>query len=93
MSRSCLEKELCCSGNYINAVVHKYAGMCLYEYGMTFTIRKTARLLKETVQPIAAIETQLEFLNRKKYGVTPGEYRKHQEVLKEHGAVCVTAAT
>lgn len=89
MSRSALEKALCYSGNYINSVVQKYAGMCLYEYGLTFTLRKAARLLKETGQPISAIETQLGFTNRthfykifkKKYGVTPGEYRKNHKLV------------
>lgn len=83
MSRSDLEKALCYSGNYINTVVNKYAGMCLYDYGLTFTLKKAALLLADTDKSISAIETQLGFSNRthfykifrKKYGVTPGEYR------------------
>lgn len=84
MSRADLEKALCYSGNYINTVVHKYSGMCLYDYGMTFTLKKAAWLLEETKKPVSAIEIQLGFTNRthfykmfkNRYGVTPGEYRR-----------------
>ena len=80
MSRADLEKALCYSGNYINTVVHKYSGMCLYDYGMTFTLKKAAWLLEETKKPVSAIEIQLGFTNRthfykmfkNRYGVTPG---------------------
>lgn len=91
MSRSDLEKSLCYSGNYINAIVNKYAGMCLYDYGLTFTMKKAAYLLAETEIPIAAIETKLGFTNRthfykifkKKYDMTPGTYRKQVKQKKE----------
>lgn len=86
MSRSDLEKALCYSGNYINTIVNKYTGMCLYDYGLTFTLKKAAHLLTETNLPVSAIEAQLGLTNRthfyrlfrKKYGVTPGEYRKSE---------------
>lgn len=91
MSRAELEKALCYSGNYINAIVNKYAGMCLYDYGLTFTLKKAAYLLMETGMPIASIEMKLGFTNRthfykifkKKYGVTPGQYRKQEKNEKE----------
>ncbi len=87
MSRSDLEKSLCYSGNYINAIVNKYTGMCLYDYGLTFTMKKAAHLLAETKNSISAIEAQLGLTNRthfyklfrKKYGMTPGEYRKEMQ--------------
>lgn len=87
MSRSDLEKALCYSGNYMNTIVNKYTGMCLYDYGLTFTMKKAAHLLAETKLSISAIEAQLGLTNRthfyklfrKKYGVTPGEYRKEMQ--------------
>ncbi len=86
MSRADLEKALCYSGNYMNTIVNKYTGMCLYDYGLTFTMKKAAHLLTKTSLPISAIEAQLGLTNRthfyrlfrKKYGVTPGEYRKSE---------------
>ncbi len=85
MSRSDLEKALCYSGNYMNTVVQKYTGMCLYEYGMSFTLKKAARLLGETGIAVSEVEKQLGFTNRthfykffkEKYGVTPGMYKKN----------------
>ena len=84
MSRSDLEKALCYSGNYMNTIVNKYTGMCLYDYGLTFTMKKAAHLLAETDLTISSIETRLGLTNRthfyrlfrERYGVTPGEYRK-----------------
>lgn len=87
MSRSALEKTLCYSGNYMNTIVNKYTGMCLYDYGLTFTMKKAAHLLAETDLTISAIETRLGLTNRthfyklfrERYGVTPGEYRKRKK--------------
>ena len=84
MSRLALEKALCYSGNYINTIVKKYTGMCLYDYGLSFTLKNAASLLTETDIPISSISAQLGFTNRthfykdfrEKYGVSPGEYRK-----------------
>ncbi len=86
MSRSDLESALCYSGNYMNTIVNKYTGMNLHDYGLTFKLKKAASLLADTDKSISAIETQLGFTNRthfykmfrKKYGVTPGEYRSQQ---------------
>ncbi len=85
MSRAALEDTLCYSGNYMNTIVHKYTGMSLHDYGLTFALKKAASLLADTDKSISAIEIQLGFTNRthfykifrKKYGVTPGEYRKN----------------
>lgn len=84
MSRLTLEKALCYSGNYINTIVKKYTGMCLYDYGLSFTLKTAASLLTETDFSISSIAVQLGFTNRThfykvfkaKYGVSPGEYRK-----------------
>lgn len=87
MSRSALEHTLHYSGNYLNAIVHKYTGMNLHDYGLTFTMKKAASLLTDTDKSISAIETQLGFTNRthfykmfkNKYGVTPGKYRSQMK--------------
>ena len=67
-----------------NTIVHKYTGMCLYDYGMTFTLKKAEHLLSDTTASISSIALQLGFNNRthfykifkKKNGIPPGEYRK-----------------
>lgn len=84
MSRLALEKALCYSGNYINTIVKKYTGMCLYDYGLSFTLKNAASLLTETDISISSISAQLGFTNRThfykvfkaKYNISPGEYRK-----------------
>lgn len=84
MSRSELEESLCYSGNYINTIVKKYTGMCLYDYGLTFVMKKAEHLLTETTNSISSIAFQLGFNNRthfykifkKHYGVTPLQYRE-----------------
>ncbi|MCD7737848.1 MAG: AraC family transcriptional regulator [Lachnospiraceae bacterium] len=87
ISRSGMEQLLHYSGDYLNRIVNKYTGMSLFEYGMTFCLKKAARYLTETNEPISEIAARLHFSNRthfyslfkEKYGVTPKEYRKmHQ---------------
>lgn len=84
MTRGELERRLNYSGDYLNRIVNKYAGMCLYDYGMTFCLKKAAKYLEETDEPISAIAVRLQFSNRThfytlfkaEYGMTPKEYRK-----------------
>ncbi|MBO5033628.1 MAG: helix-turn-helix domain-containing protein [Lachnospiraceae bacterium] len=84
MSRAEFEKLLNYSGDYLNRIVNKYTGMCLYDYGMTFCLKKAAKYLKETDESISTIAAKLRFTNRThfysmfkaKYGVTPKEYRQ-----------------
>lgn len=84
MSRSEFEKLLNYSGDYLNRIVNKYTGMCLYDYGMTFCLKKAAKYLTETKDSIGTIAAKLQFTNRthfyslfkQKYGVTPKEYRQ-----------------
>lgn len=90
MTRSELEKALNYSGNYLNAVVNRYAGMCLFDYGTTFCLKKAQQLLAATDEPVSAIAAELHFTNRthfynlfkEKYGMTPGEYRR--KIRKEN---------
>ena len=84
LTRSGLADLLNYSGNYINTVVKRYSGMCLYDYSLTFSLKKAAESLRNSNRPVSSIAAELNFSNRthfynlfkKKYGVTPGEYRK-----------------
>jgi AraC-like DNA-binding protein len=87
MSRGDLEQQLNYSGDYLNRIVNKYSGMCLFDYGMNFCLKKAAQYLTETTESISTIAVKLQFSNRthfynlfrEKYGVTPKEYRQmHQ---------------
>lgn len=84
MSRSDLEQALSYSSDYLNRIVNKYAGMCLFDYAMTFRLKKAARYLIESKDSISTIAARLHFSNRthfytlfrETYGVTPKEYRR-----------------
>lgn len=83
ISRAEFESLLNYSGDYLNRIVNKYTGMCLYDFGMTFCLKKAAKLLTETNESISTIAEKLHFTNRThfynlfkaKYGVTPKKYR------------------
>lgn len=83
MSRSELEKALNYSGNYLNTIVKAYTGMNLFDYGMTFCMKKAAQLLTETELSVTAIAETLKFSNqghfyklfKQTYGMLPKEYR------------------
>ncbi len=83
VSRSELEEMFHYSGTHLNRIINKYTGMCLYDYGISFALKKAAMRLKETNDSIQTIAADLQFTNRthfyqlfkNKYGVTPREYR------------------
>lgn len=72
------------SGTHINRIVQKYSGMNLFDYSMTFCMKRAAALLTETDKPISDIMQELEFTNashfyqifKAHYGMTPMKYRK-----------------
>ena len=84
LTRTELSRLLNYSGNYINTVVKRYTGMCLFDYSLTFSLKKAADMLRNSEESISDIAARLNFTNRthfyalfkNKYGVTPGEYRK-----------------
>lgn len=84
LPRSELARLLNYNGSYLNSIVQRRTGLCLFDYGMTFCFQKAEHLLRETDLPVSEIALQLKFTNRthfynlfrKKYGVTPQEWRK-----------------
>lgn len=84
MTRAEMEQCLHYSGDYLNRIVNKFTGMCLFDYGMTFCMKKAAQYLTGTDESVSAIAARLRFTNRTHfytlfkhmYGVTPREYRK-----------------
>lgn len=84
MSRSALEKEFHYSGDYLNKIVKKYTGMTIYDYGITFCMKKATELLLHSDLPTTEIALSLGFNNRTQFykvfrntfSVTPSEYRK-----------------
>lgn len=83
ITRSELEQALNYSGNYINTIVKKYTGLCLFDYGMTFSMKKAAHLLTSSSYSIMEIMEKLKFTNtthfykcfKKQYHMTPKQYR------------------
>lgn len=87
LSRNDLSKFFNYSGNYINKIVKKYSGLCLYDYGTTFCMAEAKKMLADTDLSIVQIMETLGFTNsthfyelfKKQYGQTPGEYRKQKK--------------
>ena len=83
LSRRELSDLLNYSGDYLNRISKKYTGMTLYEYGMTFCLRKAEYYLLKTDYSISQIVSLLGFTNRthfysifhNKYNMTPKDYR------------------
>lgn len=83
ITRSELEQILNYSGNYINTIVRKYTGLCLFDYGQTFCMKKAAELLSTSTLSILEIMEKLNFSNtthfykcfKKQYQMTPKQYR------------------
>jgi len=83
MTRAELEHALSYSGNYINTIVKKYTGLCLFDYSMTFCMKKAAHLLTATPASIVEVMEELNFTNtthfykcfKKQYHMTPKQYR------------------
>ena len=89
MSRSELENALNYSGNYLNTIVKTYTGLNLFDYGMTFCMKKAAQLLSETNLSVTSIAEMLKFTNqghfyrifKETYGMLPKEYRKEHKTV------------
>ena len=84
ITRQELATTLHYSGVYLNNIVKKYTGLSIYDYGMTFCMKKAAELLVCNNLSISEIATSLNFSNRthfykifeKNYHMSPYEYRK-----------------
>lgn len=87
LPRSELARLLNYNGSYLNSIVQRRTGLCLFDYGMTFCFQKAERLLRETTLSVSEIALQLKFTNRthfyelfrQKYGMTPQQLRKIQK--------------
>lgn len=83
ITRDELSIQLNYSGDYINRIVHKFTGLCLFDYCMTFCMKKAAEELLHSSKTINQIAYELNFSNKthfyklfkEKYGVTPKEFR------------------
>ncbi len=90
-TRSELEAKLNYSGDYINKIVKKYSGLSIFNFGMTFCMRKAAEMLLNRSQSVAEIAVELGFKNKahfykifnQTYGMTPNEYRTAWAKTKE----------
>ena len=83
VSRSELETMLNYSGDYLNRIVKKYSGMPLFDFGMTFCLKKPEYYLENSGDSVAEIAARCGFTNkthfykwfRKLFGTTPTAYR------------------
>lgn len=83
IARHELEKILNYSGNYLNSITQKYAGMCIFDYGMKYCMKQASELLINTNLSISEIMDTLNFSNtthfykcfKKEFSVTPKQYR------------------
>jgi AraC-like DNA-binding protein/mannose-6-phosphate isomerase-like protein (cupin superfamily) len=87
VTRKELENNLHYSGNYINRIIKKYAGVSLQEFNKNIYMKEAERLLRSTDMSISEIVRLLGFENRTHfykmfqgiYGATPAEYRLIQQ--------------
>ncbi len=93
VTRNELAHQLNYSGDYINRIVNKFTGLCLFDYSMNFCMKKAADELVHSEKTIGEIANGLHFSNRthfyklfkEKYGVTPKEFRTaNMERLPPH---------
>lgn len=83
ISREELARQLNYSGDYVNRIVKKFTGLCLFDYSMNFCMKKAADQLIHSSKSISEIASELHFSNRTyfyrlfrdTYGMTPKEYR------------------
>ncbi len=84
------EESLHYSGDYLNKIVKKFTGLNIFDYGMTFCMKKAALLLLDSQMTTSEVALSLGFSNRthfykifhKTYNMTPVQYRKaHKATL------------
>ncbi|WP_049945147.1 AraC family transcriptional regulator [Butyrivibrio sp. AC2005] len=93
ISRSQLAEKMSYSGSYLNEICKKYSGLSLFEYGMTFTMKKAADMLATTDLNVDEIGTLLGFSNhthfyklfKERYDVTPAKYRRAKKLASSFG--------
>ncbi len=96
ISRRELANTLHYSGVYLNNIVKKYTGLSIYDYGMTFCMKKTAELLASSDLSIYEIAAFMGFSNRTHfykifqgtYHMSPFEYRKKASISSPPSNSC-----
>lgn len=91
VSRKILGEKLHYSGDYLNKIVKKYTGLTIYEYALTFRMKKAASLLLHSDSTVAEIALELGFSNRthfyklfeNHFHMTPSAYRKNHPAKED----------
>ena len=84
ISRAELSELFNYSADYLNRIVRKYSGLCLYDYGMLFRLREAEDYLKTSDDPVSEIAVRCGFTNKThfykhfeaRYHMTPTAFRK-----------------
>lgn len=84
ITRTALSELMNYSGVYLNNITKKYTGLTLFDYGMTFCMKKAIEYLLDSSMSVTEISMALGFTNRnhfykifeRAYHMTPVEYRK-----------------
>lgn len=92
ISRKELSKTLHYSSGHIARTIKKYTGMCLYDYEMSYCLKKAAQLLSTTDYSVTTVMELLHFTNRthfyklfkERYGMVPGLYQKSEKNKPEN---------
>ena len=92
ISRNELAASLNYSGVYLNKIVKKYTGLSIYDYGMTFCMKKAAGLLLSSSMSISEIAVLTGFTNKtqfykvfeKTYHMLPAAYRSEHQQPQMH---------
>ena len=90
VERSELSREMNYNGNYLSEVFLEHTGITMAAYIRNICLQEASRLLLNTELPVSAIIESLHYENRttfyrlfrKKYGVSPAEYRKNQGIRR-----------
>lgn len=88
ISRQELREIFHYTSDYLGRIIKKYTGKNLYDYSVDFRMKKVCEMITQTNESISHILETLGFTNRnhfykifrRKYGMTPNEYRKMNKI-------------
>lgn len=83
LTRKKLENQMSYSGDYMNRIVKKYAGLSLQQYSLDLCMQSAAQMLRDSSKTTSEICEELHFTNKtyfykhfkRIYGLTPKQYR------------------